>query len=92
MISTDKWVIRAVVIFLGSIAIIGMFGGLILIRPKSLLVTFVVGTVGTATGAMSALLAKTSTDQSNPNDPPQEVKVMNEPADPVPTIENTKGK
>lgn len=58
----DKFVVRAVVIFIGLIAITALIGGIWLTDHGKGAPDFIVATIAAGLGAMSALLAKTSLD------------------------------
>lgn len=72
--------VRIVIILLGLIATVSLtFAGLLALDEKAI-PDILVATVSGSLAALGALLSKTSTG-------PQEVQVMNQPADPVPTKE-----
>lgn len=77
----DRWVIRAVVLFLGLVAVGSLLGGFILAYEEKPIPDFIVGTLGAAVGAVSSLLAKTYIDSRSH---PQPVVVTNEADDAVP--------
>lgn len=63
---------RAVVVWLGLLAFVGLLGGIWLASYGKQVPDFLIGTVSACIGALGALLAKTSSDGPAP------VQVMNE--------------
>lgn len=79
----DRFSERAVVLFLGSFAILGLGGLIWLIDHGSVkdaaLLAIIAGPTGGALGALGTLLARVG-----PGDGTQQVQVVNAPTDPVP--------
>lgn len=82
----DRFVVRAVVVFLGVGMLVGLFGLIWLVGTTSVkdaaLLAVIAGPTGTALGSLGTLLARTGGEV-------QPVNVVNESDDPVPT-EDTK--
>lgn len=79
---TDRFTVRAVVVFLGVFALLGLLGLLWLIHGGAdpQLLAIPAGLAGTALGALGTLLASTSSSHGDPSP----VEVVNDPAQPVP--------
>ena len=74
---TDRFVVRAVVVFLGVTVLAGMVIGAVLALDDRAIPDFIIGTTSAGVGALGALLARTSSE-------PAPVTVVNAPHDPVP--------
>lgn len=77
--TTDSFVVRAVVAFLGLAVLAGMAIGAVLALDERAVPDFIVATTSAAIGALGALLARTST-----NDTSTPVHITNAAVDPVP--------
>jgi hypothetical protein len=77
--TTDRFAVRAVVIFLGVAVLIGLALGGYLAANDHTVPDFIVATVSGALGALAGILAST-----RGSDEPTPVNVVNVPADPVP--------
>jgi hypothetical protein len=79
---TQTRVVMAVVVFLGVFALGGLGGvvWLISVGAETGSVAVVAGLTGTALGSMATMLASTRSGVTTP----QDVQVVNKPADPVP--------
>lgn len=83
--TTDSFVVRCVVVFLGLTVLAGMAIGAVLAIDERAVPDFIVATTSAAIGALGALLSRTSTsDTSTP------VHITNVSADPVPVEETPK--
>lgn len=78
----DITVVRSVIRWLGTLAVIGLVGiiALLILEIDPAAVALVAGLAGTAAGSLGTLLATTGTNQM----PPQQVEVVNPADDPVP--------
>lgn len=78
---TDRFTVRAVVIFLGVGMLVGLIGLIWLVGTTSVkdaaLLAVIAGPTGTALGSLGTLLARTGGEA-------QDVNVINPPTDPVP--------
>lgn len=67
---TDRFTVRAVVVFLGAGMLTGLLGLIWLVGRTDVrdaaLLAVIAGPTGTALGALGTLLARTSVDDSNP--------------------------
>lgn len=62
--STDTFVVRAVVVFLGTIGLIGMVGGFLLANQLKAIPGELIGVFSAAVGGITGILAKTSSEPS----------------------------
>lgn len=83
---SDRFTVRAVVVFLGIITLVGMAALWHLVATTEVrdaaLLAILAGPTGTALGALSTLLARTGADNH-----PQPVQVMNQAGDAVPVTD-----
>lgn len=80
---TDRFTVRAVVIFLGVGMLTGLVGLIVLVArggSDAAMLGIIAGPTGTALGALGTLLARTTVEPLQP----QQVTVENKPNDPVP--------
>lgn len=59
---TDRFTVRAVIVFLGIIATAGVVGGFVLASGSKSVPDFIIGITSTAIGALGGILAKTSSE------------------------------
>src|SRR5687768_14973661 len=61
---TDTFTVRAVIVFLGIIALSGVVGGFYLAAQAKTVPDFIIGITATAIGALGGILSKTSSEPS----------------------------
>jgi len=75
----DKFTVRIVIAFLGFGFLLCLVGGFVLAAQRIDVPEFLVGLGGTALGSLGTLLSRVGTEG------PQDVNVVNDRRDPVPT-------
>lgn len=82
----DRFTVRAIALGLLAIALVVVLGSLYLVNNGRAIPDSLIAIGSAALGGASTFLVSTRSG----GEPPAEVQVMNEPGDPVPTVEKSK--